>query len=174
MLAATVELTSHVLTFPDSEHVLTNVKAISSFVRFLKTLKYEKGCDVSRLLDGCIIMEKAAKSAVLGEPNAHVEAIQVSPASIVLVVFANLSQSLLTCSPGNRLLAQALMTNVPKLDTACRARAINVFAQSEQRTSNRPLLAPDCFMPSTYNFGPDPDTTNVVDIMRAVYSDAQA
>jgi len=171
MLAAIIELISNVLADPDSEHALANVKAISSFVRFLKTLKYDRGCEVTCLLGGCIIMEKTAKSFVLGEPNIHVEAIQVGPAFSLLLVIANLSQSLLTCSPGNKLLAQALMTNLPKLDAACQAAAINVFAQSEQHTSNRPLLAPDCFMPSTYNFGPDADEVQVVNIMRAVQSD---
>ena len=171
MLAATIELTSDVLTFPDSEHALANVKAISLFVRFLRTLKYVKKCDVTRLLDGCIIMEKAAKGAVLGELNTNVEAIQVGPVFTVLLGFANASQSFLACSPGNRLLAQALMTNLPKLDAAFQAAAIDVFAQSAQHTPNRPLLAPDCFMPSTYNFGPKSDEVRVVDIIRAVQSD---
>jgi len=117
-------------------------------------------------------MEKAAKSLVLGEPNAHVVAIQVGPAFTLLLVIANLSQSLLIYSPDNHLLAQALMTNLSKLDAMCQAAAINVFAQSEEYTSNCPLLAPDCFMPSTYNFGPDSDEVRVVDIMRAVQSDA--
>jgi len=171
MLAATIELTSNVLTRPDSEHALANVKAISQFVRFLKTLKYDRGCDVTCLLGSCIIMEKAAKSFVLGESNAHVVAIQVGSAFTIHLLSANLRQSLLTCSPGNKLLAQALMTNLPKPDAACQAAAINVFAQSEQHTSNRPLLAPDCFMPSMYNFGPDADEVRIVNIMRAVQSD---
>lgn len=84
-----------------------------------------------------------------------------------------MNQSLLACSPGNKLLAQALMTNLPKLDAVCKAAAINVFAQSEHRMLG-PLLAPECFKPSSYNFGPEPETTNVVNIMRAVYSDVEA
>lgn len=159
------------LAHPDSEHALANVKAMSSFVRFLKTLKYDKGCDVTCLLGGCLIMEKAAKSFVLGEPNAHVVAIQVGSAFTLLLVVADISQSLLICSPDNNLLAQALMTNLSKLDATCQAAAINVFAQSEHHTSSRPLLAPDCLMPSTYNFGPDSDEVRVVDIMRTVQSD---
>jgi hypothetical protein len=77
MLAATLELISDVLLFPDSEYALANVKAIGSFVRFLQDLKYNRGCDVTRLLEGCIILEKAVKGAVLGENGVHVEAVQV-------------------------------------------------------------------------------------------------
>jgi hypothetical protein len=65
------------------------------------------------------------------------------------------------------------MTNLPKLDTMCQAAAANVFAQSGRRISNQPLLAPDCLMPSTYNFGPDPNERSVVDTMCAVYSDVE-
>jgi hypothetical protein len=78
MLAATLELTSSVLALPDSDHALANVRAISSFVRFLETLKHNKWCDVTRLLDGCSIMERVVKAAVLEEQSAHTEAVQVS------------------------------------------------------------------------------------------------
>ncbi|THW51712.1 hypothetical protein D6D22_00707 [Aureobasidium pullulans] len=81
---------------------------------------------------------------------------------------------LFSCSPGHRLLAQALLTNLPKLDAVCQAASTNVFAQSEQRPRNTPLLAPDCMVPSTYNFGPNPSDTSLVDTMRAVYSDVVA
>lgn len=65
------------------------------------------------------------------------------------------------------------MTNLPRLDAVCEAAAINVFIQSEQGISSCPLLAPDCIMPSTYNFGPDPRETSVVDTTRAVYIDSE-
>jgi hypothetical protein len=77
MLAATLELTSNVLALPDSDHALANVKAISSFVRFLENLKHDKLCDVTRLLDGCVVMEKVVKGAVLGEQSIHMEGVQV-------------------------------------------------------------------------------------------------
>lgn len=77
MLAPVLELTSNVLVSPDSEHALANVKAISSFVRFLEDLKYNKGCDVTRLVDGCMILEHAVKGAVLDDQSVHVEAVEV-------------------------------------------------------------------------------------------------
>ncbi|THY91448.1 hypothetical protein D6C92_06273 [Aureobasidium pullulans] len=158
MFAATIELTSNVIARPATEHALANVKAISSFVRFLETLKYKRGCDLTRLLNGCTILEKVAKGAVMGEQSTHYEAVRF----------------LFSCSPGHRLLAQALLTNLPKLDAVCQAASANVFAQSEQRPRNTPLLAPDCMVPSTYNFGPGPSDTSLVDTMRAVYSDVVA
>ncbi|THY49766.1 hypothetical protein D6C97_07236 [Aureobasidium pullulans] len=158
MFAATIELTSNVIARPASEHALAIVKAISSFVRFLETLKYKKGCDLTRLLNGCTILEKVAKGAVMGEQSTHYEAVRF----------------LFSCSPGHRLLAQALLTNLPKLDAVCQAASANVFAQSEQRPRNTPLLAPDCMVPSTYNFGPNPSDTSLVGTMRAVYSDVVA
>ncbi|THY30295.1 hypothetical protein D6D00_02969, partial [Aureobasidium pullulans] len=158
MFAATIELTSNVIARPASEHALANVKAISSFVRFLETLKYKKGCDLTRLLNGCTILEKVAKGAVMGEQSTHYEA----------------ARFLFSCSLGHRLLAQALLTYLPKLDAVCQAASANVFAQSEQRPRNTPLLAPDCMVPSTYNFGPGPSDTSLVDTMRAVYSDVVA
>lgn len=88
--------------------------------------------------------------------------------------FANARQFLFSCSPGHRLLAQALLTNLPKLDAVCQAASANLFAQSEQRPRNTPLLAPDCMVPSTYNFGPGPSDSSLVDTMRAVYSDVVA
>ncbi|THW92697.1 hypothetical protein D6D15_02958 [Aureobasidium pullulans] len=102
--------------------------------------------------------EKVAKAAVMGEQSTHYEAVRF----------------LFSCSPGHRLLAQALLTNLPKLDAVCQAASANLFAQSEQRPRNTPLLAPDCMVPSTYNFGPNPSDTSLVDTMRAVYSDVVA
>jgi hypothetical protein len=62
------------------------------------------------------------------------------------------------------------MTNLPKLDAICQAAATNMFAQSEQHTSDTPLLAPACLMPSTFNFGPSLKEKSLVDTMRAVYN----
>lgn len=84
MFAATIELTSNVIARPASEHALANVKAISSFVRFLETLKYKKGCDLTRLLNGCTILEKVAKDAVMGEQSTHYEAVRVYHLFILL------------------------------------------------------------------------------------------
>lgn len=65
------------------------------------------------------------------------------------------------------------MTNLPRLDAVCQAAAADVFVQPEQRMMNPPLLAPACFIPSTFNFGPDPSEKSVVDTMRAVYSNTE-
>jgi hypothetical protein len=65
------------------------------------------------------------------------------------------------------------MTDLPKLDAVCQVAAADVFVQPEQRMKNSPLLAPDCIIPSTFNFGPDPSEKSVVDTMRAVYSNTE-
>ncbi|KAI0460294.1 hypothetical protein F5B21DRAFT_454006 [Xylaria acuta] len=156
-ISASMNLLIGVLEDPLSISARSDVSMLRSFRQFLERMVLEEGCELHRILQGCVQMEHLAQNAVdAADAMSTVTAIdgmdegtRPVPGDDVLYGQAQKIKDLLASCTHPMYVAQGLMTNMESRDSATTEALSEILGICEKGSRLSGLFAPECLWPKT-------------------------
>ncbi|RYC58606.1 hypothetical protein CHU98_g7602 [Xylaria longipes] len=155
-----INLLAGVLEDPLSISARSDVSTLRSFRQFLERIVQEDGCDLNRVLQGCVKMEYLAQNAVdKAEAMSTATALDgmeegTGPVPWDDVLWRNSQKikDLLASCTHPMYVAQGLMTNLKSRDSATTEALSEILGICEKGDGLSGLFAPECLWPKTNGF----------------------